>query len=1155
MRLLPQILLLLTSLIPISGVAQTLEITKPFKINEFSTVLTTYKNEFGDRVKQGVKDNAFPYAVIEVHLKGDARAVTAAKEKLSLDMGALYMVEGVTKAYDNKIVFLVSSSVRTIYMTCGDGCEKQAIFEGMPLKSDRIYSGEVLYIPERSNTDPIPIKKQIFRFEVEPKNASVEIIVGEKTEYCKIDDDIQSITLNHGTYQYKVSANRYQTEIGTIQVSDSTRTKSVQLLPDYGWLTLSATDSNSGASAYVINTKTKERIALGNIPLTSYELDRGEYTLQIFQNKYKDYTKKITILPNQTITESPILEPNFISLTLSTDADSEILVNGESYGKGQWSGTLELGEYSIETRKANHRSSYISLTLTAADAAQTIKLASPTPICGSLTVSGSPTKAAIYIDDKYVGESPMIVNDLLIGEHKVRVEKEECSKYETSIVIKEHQEERITYKLEKGFVVENFEAEGFNTQNVQVHLDKSQFVFTYDLQEQAPIYLLMAVNGSKDYQYVCGAEGAIGENIMPGTNLQITWNPLKFNEQFIVRNVRFRIEAHFKFPNKKVLIGDFYYRATKDGTSVELLPKSRIFGKNYDLSKYTTKDYSPIRIPEYVSYKGIKYWVTRIADHAFDFCHIDREISIPETVKSIGGMAFWGNRIMGVHTSNHVEKIGYSCFGSNYRLSTVIIGKNVHEIRPNAFGYTQLDELSVHPENITYDSRDNCNAIIESYANKLIKGSSATSIPQSVTSIGSNAFIYKDTLSEIIIPDGVTRIEDDAFLGCDRLHSISIPNSVHTIGNSAFYGCDSLTTISIGNNVTKMGYYPFHNTLWYKNQPNGPVYIDGILYAYKGDMPKNAHVNIKSGTRFIGPGAFSRSKNLKSITIPNTVNLIAGGALDGTQWYKKQSDGLVYINDILYEYKGKIPKNTSIQIKNGTKSISSYAFNGCANLNAINIPNSVVHIGNTAFQGCKNLTAITLPSSISAIEDYTFSGCSKLSTIVIPNTVKRIGICAFANCNNLTELHIPEGVDMIEEKAFLSCDSLNCITIPSTVTSIGRGISWWCCNLKFIVVEDGNPVFDSRDNCNAIIHSRTNTLIVGCSNTVIPNSVKHIGNYAFNGCDKMTSIVMPNNIESVGLSPFINCSSLKTIYIPRGTKAKFAAMEGLKDHVDKLVER
>lgn len=106
MRHLHKILLFLALAFPLSSVAQTLEITKSFKMNEFSTVLTTYKNEFGYKIKQGVKDNAFPYAVIEIGLEGDEYAVTAAKEKLSLDMGALYMVEGMTKDYDNKIVFL-----------------------------------------------------------------------------------------------------------------------------------------------------------------------------------------------------------------------------------------------------------------------------------------------------------------------------------------------------------------------------------------------------------------------------------------------------------------------------------------------------------------------------------------------------------------------------------------------------------------------------------------------------------------------------------------------------------------------------------------------------------------------------------------------------------------------------------------------------------------------------------------------------------------------------------------------------------------------------------------------------------------------------------------------------------------------------------------
>ena len=135
-----------------------------------------------------------------------------------------------------------------------------------------------------------------------------------------------------------------------------------------------------------------------------------------------------------------------------------------------------------------------------------------------------------------------------------------------------------------------------------------------------------------------------------------------------------------------------------------------------------------------------------------------------------------------------------------------------------------------------------------------------------------------------------------------------------------------------------------------------------------------------------------------------------------------------------------------------------------------------------------------------------------------------------------------------------------------------------CNNLTSISVDKNNPMYDSRDNCNAIIETKTNTLIAGCKNTVIPNSVISIGDYAFWGCDNLASITIPNSVTSIGnsafcycdnlasitipnsvtsigASAFFGCDNLKTIYISRGTKAKFAAMEGLKNRVDKLVER
>ena len=180
-----------------------------------------------------------------------------------------------------------------------------------------------------------------------------------------------------------------------------------------------------------------------------------------------------------------------------------------------------------------------------------------------------------------------------------------------------------------------------------------------------------------------------------------------------------------------------------------------------------------------------------------------------------------------------------------------------------------------------------------------------------------------------------------------------------------------------------------------------------------------------------------------------------------------------------------------------------------------------------------------------------------------------------AGCQNTI---IPNSVTSIGEWAFGECSFLTSITIPNSVTSIGASVFSSCDNLTSISVDKDNPIYDSRDNCNAIIETATNTLIAGCKSTEIPNSVTSIGEWAFYGCDKLTSITIPNSVTSIGDGVFFccwhltsitipnsvtsigkwafsGCNKLKKIYISRGTKAKFAAMEGLKDHVDKLVEK
>ena len=143
------------------------------------------------------------------------------------------------------------------------------------------------------------------------------------------------------------------------------------------------------------------------------------------------------------------------------------------------------------------------------------------------------------------------------------------------------------------------------------------------------------------------------------------------------------------------------------------------------------------------------------------------------------------------------------------------------------------------------------------------------------------------------------------------------------------------------------------------------------------------------------------------------------------------------------------------------------------------------------------------------------------------------------NYQGLTTATIPEtvtydgttySVTSIGESAFDGCSSLTSITIPNSVTRIGEGAFWGCSSLTSIVVESGNTMYDSRENCNAIIETASNTLIAGCQSTTIPNSVTSIGNGAFGGRSSITSVTIPNSVTSIGDLAFYDCSSIADIY-------------------------
>ena len=183
--------------------------------------------------------------------------------------------------------------------------------------------------------------------------------------------------------------------------------------------------------------------------------------------------------------------------------------------------------------------------------------------------------------------------------------------------------------------------------------------------------------------------------------------------------------------------------------------------------------------------------------------------------------------------------------------------------------------------------------------------------------------------------------------------------SVTSIGEWAFYDCRNLTSVVIPNSVTS-----------------------------------------------IGNGAFAACSSLTTIKIPNSVTSVGSQAFDYTPWYNNQPDGIVYADNILYKYKGTMPDDTEITIKEGTLGIAGSAFRGCAGLTSVTIPSSVTFIGNNAFSVCKNLTSVTIPNSVRSIGREAFSGCSGLTSITIPNSVTSIGFNSFRGCQLIMVLSL-----------------------------------------------------------------------------------------------------------------------------------------------------
>ena len=391
------------------------------------------------------------------------------------------------------------------------------------------------------------------------------------------------------------------------------------------------------------------------------------------------------------------------------------------------------------------------------------------------------------------------------------------------------------------------------------------------------------------------------------------------------------------------------------------------------------------------------------------------------------------------------------------------------------------------------------------------------------------------------IPEGINNLEFAAFYKCSNLINLNVPKSIESFPVVDFwdYKCwenNSVENINISSeNET---YSSVDGVLFNKDKTKLILYPAG---------KRQANYSIPETVNEISDGAFYTANNLKSIEIPDSVvsiseeafdyaenlsdikisdsvSVIGDDAFDNTSWYNNQEDGVIYIGKCLYEYKGWMPENTSISIKDGTKSICDNAFSYCSNLINVEFPKSVTYIGKGAFVKCASLIDVKLSENITYLGHNAFSACENLKSINIPEQLTKTGWNVFANCSNLETVYfnaIASNDDEDVSFVFSFENSVKTVIYGDKVTKVASDFNNNS-NLERVVLGSNVKSIGSNafSNCTSL------------ESISIPENVAEIGDSAFYGCTNLTSITIPESVTEIGDSAFENCTNLLGLQIP-----------------------
>ena len=514
---------------------------------------------------------------------------------------------------------------------------------------------------------------------------------------------------------------------------------------------------------------------------------------------------------------------------------------------------------------------------------------------------------------------------------------------------------------------------------------------------------------------------------------------------------------------------------------------------------------------------------------------------IPNTVENIYFGAFQGcTGLTHIDIPNSVTNIGRQAF-FECNLTSIFIPKSVTSIGEYAFNYGNFTSIVVEEGNPVYDSRENCNALIETASNTLLGVCQSTTIPNTIEIISANVFSGIDGLTHIDIPNSVTTIESRAFYGCDGLTHVAIPNSVTSIGIGAFGNCTGLQSVTF-QSVTPPTAAAFINS-----DSSTIVYVpEGAASNYIGEPWSNYDVQ-EINSRVLVDGLYY------NVDLATKTAEVA-----------KYEDGAPYTGDIV------IPASISAYgFDFAVVAIGANAFQS-SGIKHIDLPVALQTIGNSAFSNCDSLTSFTLPNNVTSIGDHVCFGCDNLETVNLNDVLTEISWNAFRNCPNLTSVNWGNSIETIDFTAFHSTglthidfpaslttikdgafgkSQLQSVEIPASITYIGQGAFSGISTLTSITVDVENPNYAAQ---NGVLYSKDmeTLLCVPASlegTFVVPAFVRSIMGYSFEACTGLTSLSMSTATPpTIFEYAFWECENLTTIYVSRGATEAYQ-IEPLED--------